>query len=570
MNKFIKQYFREYLIYAGIFSAFLNILMLTLPIYMMQTFDRVFTSRSNETLIMLTLAATFALMVSWALDLLRGRLMASAGVIMEERLGHQVLSGVIRHAARLEGKDHAQGLRDVAVLRTFLTGQSIFSLFDAPWALFYMVIIYLFHPLLGGVATVSALLLFGMAVMNEKLTREPLHEAGKAARRSSRFIDASLRNAEVVSAMGMQVGVERRWREFNAEVIGLQGTAANRAAMMMTGTKTFRMLIQIAMMATGAWLVIDQHVTPGIMMAGTLILSRALAPVESAISTWKQFVEARESFTNLDKLLAHTTVEQAMELPSPAGNLKVDRVSFAAPGTTNRMTIKGVAFDVKAGETVGVIGPSAAGKSTLVRLLVGVWKPGNGAVRLDGADVATWPREHLGQFVGYLPQDVELFAGTVGENICRLGDPGACHEEIVKAAQLAGVHEMILHLPKGYDTEIGEGGTVLSGGQRQRIALARAVYGKPCLVILDEPNANLDAEGEEALAQCIRGLKTLGTTLVIVTHKPSALSQADKLLVLRDGAVEMFGPRAEVMARVTRPNTVPLASVAGERGAGNV
>jgi PrtD family type I secretion system ABC transporter len=569
MHKFIKQHFREYLIYAGVFSFFINILMLTLPIYMMQTFDRVFSSRSNETLVMLTLAAVFALTISWALDLLRARLTSSAGVIMEEKLGHKALSGVIRHAARLEGKDHAQGLRDIAVLRNFLTGQSIFSLFDSPWLPFYLIIIFMFHPLLGAVATASALILFIMAVLNEKLTRPPLHEASQAARRSSRFIDASLRNAEVVSAMGMQTGVERRWSQLNAEVIALQGTASNRAALMMSTTKLFRMLIQIAMMAAGAWLVIDQHSTPGIMMAATLILSRALAPVESAIGTWKQFVEARESFDNLDKLLKTTTVEHGMELPSPKGHIKVDRLTFAAPGT-NRLTLKGVSFDLAAGEVLGIIGPSAAGKSTLLRLLVGVWKPASGVVRLDGADVSTWAREHIGQFIGYLPQDVELFAGTVGENICRMGDADARGEEIVAAAQLAGVHEMILHLPKGYDTEIGEGGTVLSGGQRQRIALARAVFGNPCLVILDEPNANLDNEGEEALARTILNLKSLGTTLVIVTHKPSALGQADKMLVMRDGAVEMFGPRAEVIAKVTRPNTVPISAAGAQRGAGNV
>lgn len=565
MYKFVKRYFRQYLVYACVFSAFINILMLTLPIYMMQTFDRVFTSRSNETLFMLTLAATFALGISWALELLRARLMGSAGVIMDEHLGRRVLSGVIRHAARLEGKDHAQGLRDVAVMRTFLTGQSAFSLFDAPWAVFYMVIIYLFHPLLGAVATVGAVLLFALAVANEKLTRQPLRDASQAQRRSSRFIDAALRNAEVVSAMGMQAGVERRWHDFNAEVIGLQGTAANRALLITTTTKSLRTLIQVAMMAAGAWLVIDQHVTPGIMMAGTLILSRALAPVETAISTWKQFVEARESFANMDKLLAATHAEQGMELPAPKGLLQADRVTFAAPGT-QRMTLKGISFELQPGETVGVIGPSAAGKSTLVRLLVGVWKPMNGAVRLDGADVSTWPREHIGQFVGYLPQDVELFAGSVAENICRLGDPATSHEAIVKAAQLAGVHDMILRLPKGYDTEIGESGTVLSGGQRQRIALARAVYGDPCLVILDEPNANLDAEGEEALARCIHGLREQRATLVIVTHKPSGLTQADKILVLRDGAVELFGPRTEVMAKFARPAGAPQMAVVKEGG----
>lgn len=563
MNKFIKQHFREYLVYAGVFSFFINILMLTMPLYMMQLFDRVFTSRSNETLIMLTLAAVFALFVSWSLDFLRAKLMLSAGVIMEERLGHRVLSGVIRNAGRLEGKEHAQGLRDVAVLRNFLTGQSLFSLFDSPWMVFYILIIYMFHPIMGVVATVSALLLFGMAVLNEKVTRPPLNDASLAARRSSRFIDAAIRNAEVVNAMGMQPGVERRWQTFNASVIILQGMAANRSSLILSATKSLRMLIQIAMMATGAWLVIDQHVTPGVMMAGTLILARALAPVESAIGTWKQFVEARESYASLDKLLSTEQLDKGLPLPAPIGELKAERVVYGSP-LTKQMILKGVSLDLAPGESLGIIGPSAAGKSTLLRLLVGLWRPTNGLVRLDGADISSWSRDEIGQYIGYLPQDVELFAGTVAENIGRLQDLEGRSGDVVAAARLAGVHEMILRLPNGYDTEIGESGIVLSGGQRQRIALARALFGKPCLVILDEPNANLDTEGEEALANALRELKVRHITVVMVTHKPSAISQVDKVMVMRDGGVEMFGPRQEVIAKVTRTNTVPIA--AGERG----
>jgi PrtD family type I secretion system ABC transporter len=563
MNKFIKQHFREYLIYAGVFSFFINILMLTMPLYMMQLFDRVFSSRSNETLIMLTLAAVFALLISWALDLLRSKLMLNAGIVMEERLGHRVLSGVIKQAGRLEGKDQAQGLRDVAVLRNFLTGQSLFSLFDSPWMLFYIAIIYMFHPILGVVATVSAMMLFGMAVLNEKVTRPPLNDASQAARRSGRFIDAALRNAEVVNAMGMQPGIERRWQALNANVIVLQGMAASRSSLILTSTKTLRMLIQIAMMATGAWLVIDQHVTPGVMMAGTLILARALAPVESAIGTWKQFVDARESYASLDKLLGTDMQEAGLPLPAPKGELKAERVVYGSP-LTKQVILKGVSLDLAAGESLGIIGPSAAGKSTLLRLLVGLWRPTSGLVRLDGADISSWSRDEVGQYIGYLPQDVELFAGTVAENIGRLQDLEGRSDEVVAAAQMAGVHEMILRLPNGYDTEIGEGGIGLSGGQRQRIALARALFGKPRLVLLDEPNANLDSEGEEALARSLRELKAIHTTVILVTHKPSALSHVDKIMVMRDGGVEMFGPRQEVIAKVTRSNTVPIA--VGERG----
>lgn len=544
--------FKQHFLYAGIFSFFDNMLLLALPLYMMQLFDRVMTSRSNETLIMLSIAAVGALLVMWMLETLRTRLLGAVSLLMDEALGGKVVSGLIKSAARLGSRDYAQGLRDVAILRGFLTGNSIFSLFDAPWAIFFIIIIFMFHPLMGAVALVGAISLFLVAVANEKITHGLLHDASIASRKSSRFIDISVRNAEVVSAMGMVNGVRGHWQRLNDAVLTHQQALNQRTSLIVSFTKFLRQFIQIAMLATGAYLVIDQHVTPGIMMAATLILGRALSPVEQAITTWKGFVDAREAYQNLDQLLSDYKEDSgAVSLPEPTGKLSVERIAFITP-TTKFPVIKGISFELDAGEVLGVIGPSAAGKSSLVRLIAGVWKPTSGAVRLDGADVSDWTREQIGEHIGYLPHDVELFAGTVGNNIARLLPAKDFSEEVIEAAKMAGVHDLILRLPNGYETEIGESGYVLSGGQRQRIALARALFNKPRLILLDEPNANLDGEGEVAFLNAVRAMKQAGMTVIIVTHKPAMLAHADKVLVLREGLVEAFGPRNEIIGKTVR------------------
>jgi len=561
MHGFIKE-FRPYLSYAALFSFFDNMLLLASPLYMLQLFDRVMTGRSNDTLIMLTIAVVGALFVMFLLETLRARLLGAASILMDEALGSKVVAGLVKSAARLGSRDYAQGLRDVAVLRGFLTGNSIFALFDAPWAVFFIIVIFFFHPLMGVVALLGALSLFAVAYINEKATHGPLHDASVASRKSGRFIDASVRNAEVVSAMGMVNGVQARWKNFNNAVLEQQQKLTGRTSVIVSSTKFLRQFIQVAMLATGAYLVIDQNVTPGVMMAATIILGRALAPVEQAIGTWKSFIDAQESYKNLDKLLTDFKYDSSsMSLPAPMGELKVEKITFVTP-TTRQMVIKGISFQLAAGEVLGIIGPSAAGKSSLLRLLSGVWKPSAGTVRLDGADISEWNREEVGSYIGYLPHDVELFAGTVADNIARLLESKNYSEQVIEAAQMAGVHELILRLPQGYETEIGDAGYVLSGGQRQRVALARALFGKPRLVLLDEPNANLDSEGEVAFLNAVHAMKADGMTVIIVTHKPAMLAHADKVLVIKDGAVEAFGPRNEIIGKAVRTASSAPAVVA--------
>jgi PrtD family type I secretion system ABC transporter len=535
--------------YAGLFSLAINLLLLAPPLYMLQVFDRVLSSRSEETLLVLTIAAIVALVVMAFLEVLRARLLVAAGVALDRRLGPRVLDGLLAQTARLGGAAHLNGLRDVNLLRGFLGGQGLLAVFDAPWLALFVLLIFMFHPVLGVVALAGAVLMVVLAVLNERLSRKPLERAQAEARRAGRFIDANVRNAEVVAALGMLPAVTRRWAELNDGALREQVRANSIGGTFSGLTKFTRQFIQLAMLGAGAFLVVSQDLTAGIMIAATIILGRALAPVESLVAGWRHLVEAREAWRRLGQLLAaHPPAEPGTELPAPKGAVEVENVVFKQPGA-EQPVIRGVSFSLKPGEALGLIGPSASGKSTLVRLTVGLWKPLSGVVRLDGADVATWPRERLGPHLGYLPQDVELFGGTVAQNIARLGEPDA--GEVVRAAQRAHVHELILRLPQGYDSETGEAGQALSPGQRQRIALARALYGRPRLVVLDEPNANLDHEGEEALRRALQTLKEEGVTLIVVAHRPSLLRGVDKLLVLREGAVDLFGPRAEIMARLT-------------------
>jgi len=540
--------FRPFFFFAGLFSLAINLLLLVPPLYMLQVFDRVLASRSGETLLMLTVAAVTALLLMALLEVLRARLLAAAGAALDQSLGPRVLDGLLAQTARLSGGAYLNGLRDVNTLRSFLGGAGLMALFDAPWLPIFVLVIFLFHPVLGIVALVGSILMVALAVLNERLTRAPLERSQTQARRAGRFIDANVRNAEVVSALGMLPAVTQRWARLNDAAL-LEQMRASRIGGAFTGwTKFARQFVQMAMLAAGAFLVVAQDATAGVMIAATILLGRALAPVEALIAGWRNLVEAKHSWLRLAALLAANPAPEAgTELPAPQGALELEGVAFRLQ---DKVILRGVSFRIAAGEALGLIGPSASGKSTLARLIVGVWQPVAGVVRLDGADVAAWPREKLGPHLGYLPQDVELFGGTVAENIARMGAPDAA--EVVRAAQRAHVHELILRLPKGYDTEIGEAGQSLSPGQRQRIGLARALFGKPRLVVLDEPNANLDHEGEEALLRTLEILKADGVTVVIIAHRPSLLRNVDKMLVLNDGAVASFGPRAEVMARVTR------------------
>ncbi len=548
MRRFLKQC-RVYFAYAGFFSLFVNLLMLSLPLYMLQIFDRVITSRSEETLLVLTVAALGAFIMQGFLNVLRGRLLLGSGICLDGLAGPPVLAGALASAARPGSNEYIAGLRDIASVRGFLTGPGIVSLFDAPWTPIFIVVIFIFHPVLGILATVGAITMLVIAVVNEKMTRRPLDEMAGRTRRASAYIDGGMRNAEVISALGMLDDLTEHWRRLNGHITDAQVVAHRRSDAMSGLSRVVRMCLQILMLGTGAMLVIRQQVSPGIMIAGTLILSRALAPIESAIQSWRGLVSAREAYARLDELLSDNPMEEErIELPPPSGRLDMEAVSLAIPGT-DRLIIKGVSFSLSPGESLGLIGPSAAGKSTLARLAIGIWRPTAGTVRLDGADVSNWPRKYLGPHIGYLPQDVELFSGTVGENIARLKQ--ARPEQIIEAAQRAHAHEVILKLPKAYDTEIGVAGMHLSAGLRQRIALARALFGRPRLVVLDEPNANLDTEGEEALVRTLYDLAEKKVTAIVISHRPSLLAGMSKMLMLREGQVELFGPRAEVMARVT-------------------
>jgi len=544
---------------AALFSLAINTLLLAPSLYMLQVFDRVLASRSEETLAVLTLAAVIALFVMMLLDVLRARLLAAAGATLDRRLGPRVLEGLMAQAARLSGASHLHGLRDVATLRAFFSGQGLMAFFDAPWLPLFLLLICLFHPILGATAFGGAVVMVLLAFLNERLTRAPLERAQTQARQAARFIEVGTRNADVVEALGMAPALSRRWSTLNEAALGEHRRANAIGAGFSGFTKFARQLIQLVMLAIGAHLVLSSHVTAGIMIAGTILLGRALAPVETLVGSWKGLVEARAAWRRLRTLLdGQVQGEAGTELPAPQGAVKVEQLVFRLP-KTERPILRGVSFGLEAGEALGIIGPSASGKSTLARLIVGVWKPAAGTVRLDGADVSAWPRERLGPYLGYLPQDVELFTGTVAQNIARLGEPDAA--AVIRAAQRAHVHDLILRLPQGYDTEMGEAGAALSPGQRQRIALARALYsnlsGSPRLVVLDEPNASLDHEGDEALLRALAELKAQRATVVIVAHRPSMLRGVDKLLVMNEGTVQLFGPRAEVLARLTRPLPSP-------------
>jgi PrtD family type I secretion system ABC transporter len=514
---------------------------------MLQVFDRVLTSRSKDTLIMLTLVALVALLMMLALDFLRTLLLAKAGTALDRMLGEKVLSALVERGSQINRSDEIHGLRDVAILRGFLGGNSIIALFDLPWMLFYIGLIFLFHPLLGVVAIIGGAVLFAIAWSNEYFNRASIEKNQLAARKASHYIDQGVANVDAINAMGMTPGFVGKWQRMNEEVLAGTLSTAERMGGISSVSRFVRQTIQIAMMGTGAYLVIDQHVSAGIMIATTIILGRALAPIESLIANWNSFVQARLAFGRLRPLFSLERPRESTKLPPPQGRLTVENVVLASKNI-DRPIIRHASFELQAGEALGVIGPSASGKSSLARLIIGIWQPSAGAVRLDGADIGRTERAEVGPFIGYLPQDVELFPGTVAENIARMGE--ANPEAVVKAAMSARVHELILRLPNGYDTVIGPGGHILSGGQMQRIGLARALYGNPKLLVLDEPNSNLDAEGEANLLLTLHELHQAKITVVLVTHKPAVLKQMNKLLVMREGRMELFGPCEEVLIKL--------------------
>lgn len=542
--------FRPYLMHAGLFSLGMNILLLSPAIYMLLVFDRVLNSRSEETLLVLTLGVMLALGFNFVLDAVRTRLLASIGGALDRRLGPLVLEGILSHAS-VAGSGHVQGLRDVGVVRAFLSGPGVIALFDAPWLPVYLIVIFLFHPLMAVCALVGLALLLALTLFSERVTKPKIELAQTETRTAVQFMDSGLRNAEVINALGMVQNLTSQWQSRNDRVLVTQGAVSGITSWITASSRATRQALQSLMLGLGAYLVLDADVAPGVMVASTVLLGRLLQPMESILAGWKVLVEVRGSWRRLHGLLsARDGARPGTELPAPSGQLTLDRVVFTPPGKPHPI-IKGVSLALMPGESLAIIGPSGSGKSTLARLMVGVWNPQSGAVRIDGADIASWPRSRLGPHLGYVPQDVELFASSVADNIARLGTVDS--EALIAAARQAGAHELILSFAQGYETYLGEGGAMISAGQRQRIALARALYGHPRLMVLDEPNSNLDVEGENALVEVMAGLKRQGVTQVLITHRPALLHVVDKVMLLRDGQVELFGPRAEVLAKVLRP-----------------
>lgn len=559
---FLKKYFLP----VGMFSLVINILLLAPTVYMLQLQDRVLASKSEETLWLLTALLTLVLVVMGALEIIRSRLLVTANNAIEIIFAPFLFKKMAESAKNPDDPQHSYLMSDLQTVRTFLTGPNIISLFDAPWLPVYMLILLLMNPMLFFIMVIGSCMMLGLTILTEHVTKKTLAEAGNSSRIASNFVSLTMRNAEVVSSMGMIDSIVKRWSNLNHHVLRLQTQAGTKSAAISGVSKALRQLLQALAMGTGTYIMLkDPTFSIGMMIAGGILYGKALGPLEFIISGWKGLLDARAAYARLDKFITAASQNQisSMELPAPMGQITLEHVTFGIR-SQNKVILRDVSMNLAIGDVLGVIGPSASGKSTLARLLVGVWRPIQGDIRIDGADIAGWPSGRLGAFVGYLPQDIELFTGTVADNIARLDDPDP--DKVIEAAKLAGLHDLILHLPNGYDTQIGDGGSFLSGGQRQRIGLARALYNKPKIVVLDEPNSSLDTEGEAALLAALDYLKKSGTTTVVITHNPNYLNKVDKLLVLQYGSVAAFGPKEWVLARLKKANQAHAsAAVAGSQ-----
>ncbi|WP_168793277.1 type I secretion system permease/ATPase [Paraburkholderia aromaticivorans] len=546
------QAIRRHLLFAALFGIASNLLVVAPTLYMLQVYDRVLPSRSLETLAMLVIFMAIALFMMFAVDVVRSLLLADLGRQLADRLDRLALAARVETLARRSPRPDLATSQDVAALRSFLSGTGVIALLDLPWLFVYLALMFLFHWSLGLIAIVSAILLVCLTVVNDRLTRAGVRTYTTRQRETEQIAAQIGRNAEIVTVLGMNAAVIGAWAARRSLDLDAQEQVGNASTLNRNISKALRQAIQVVMMGAGAWLVINQYATGGVMLATTILLGKALAPVEQMLGSWKQFVEVRQGWERLDALHRWMPGRSAIELPRPAGQLTVEALTFSSRRVNDqqgRLLLRGIQFSLSPGQLLVIVGSSASGKSTLLRLLAGLWEPQSGTVRLDGADIAQWPRDRLGRYLGYVPQDVELFSGSVAGNIARDPDP-ANHqaEAIVLAAQRAGVHDMVLRLPDGYETEIGESGEALSGGQRQAIALARALYGDPRLVLLDEPNANLDADGERRLNAALLQLKRDGVTVVVVTHRQAVLSIADRVMMMRNGQTECFGTREQVEA----------------------
>ncbi len=547
--------FKNVFIVLGLFSFFINLLMLVPSIFMLQVYDRVLTSRNIYTLLMLIFIVLLLYAMMSALEWIRSRILNRLGSQIDESLNKEVFTASFLSRLYKAGGDTRQALNDLSQLRQFSTSNGLISFFDAPWAPIYLAFIFLLHPMLGWFSLAGMVLIVILALINERATREPLTDANRIGQQSNASASNQLANAEVIQAMGMLPNLLARWQQRHHKMLYQQSVASDRAAIVSAVTKFVRIAMQSLILGLGAYFVVTEGMSAGIMIVASILMGRALAPIEQLIGSWRGFVASRESYTRLDKLLAaFKQSEQLVTLPKPVGSLHAEHV-VAMPPQSQEPILKGVDFRLPAGETLVILGPSGSGKSTLARLMVGVWPASKGSVRLDGSDVFKWDNVSLGPWIGYLPQDVELFEGSIAENIARFGELDSV--KIIHAAQRAGVHELILSFPKGYETQIGPGGSVLSGGQRQRIGLARALYNEPALIVLDEPNSNLDEQGDLALINAVKLLRSNNVTTVIITHRPNLVALADKLLILNQGRVQAYGPRNEIVQSIRATTNKP-------------
>lgn len=544
-------------------SGVVNVLALTGSFFMLQVYDRVIPGRSVPTLVGLVVFAGTLFVFQGALELIRSRLLVRIGMALDARLSGQVYAALMRLPLRTKlAGDGLQSLRDLDQVRSFMSSAGPTALFDLPWMPLYLAICFLFHFWIGMTALAGVVILFSLTLLAEIRTRAPARKANSQAAARNTLAEATRRNVEVLQAMGFGSRIAERWSGINADYLDTNATASELAGTLGTISKILRMMLQSGILAIGAYLVIHQEATGGIMIASSIMMSRALAPIELAIAHWRGFVTARQAWARLTQLLVllpETAI--SVSLPAPRSALSVESISVTPPGE-RRMVVQDATFALEKGVGLGIVGPSASGKSSLVRAIAGIWLPVRGTVRLDGATLDQWSPEELGNHVGYLPQDVQLFDGTIAENISRF-EPQAPSDKILAAARAAGVHDLVIHLPEGYETRIGEAGSALSAGQKQRVALARALYGDPFLVILDEPNSNLDAEGEAALTEAIQGVRARGGIAIVVAHRPSALASLDQVLVMANGRIQAFGPKNEILNKITRPAGVPLKVVSG-------
>ncbi len=550
---------RPIFVSAGLFSLVVNLLMLVPSLYMLQVYDRVLTSRNADTLLMLSLLVLGLYGVLAVLEWVRSQLLVNAGVELDSLVSPRLFEAFVRHRSRTRGDASAAAFSDASALRGFLTGPGLFALFDAPWAPVFLVVIYFVHPTLAAVSLTGAVLLVLLAWLGQRMTRQPLDQATALHGSVLNAASGYGRNHESILAMGMLDVLQLRWLQAHRQMVALQAGAGRTAGMLASASRLIRLIQQTAILGIGALYVIKGELSPGGLIAASILMGRALAPLDLAISSWRQFGAARAAYQRLGTLLTRFPREQArLELPAPQGKVCVERMTVCAPGVESPVLVN-IDFEIQSGEAVGVIGPSGSGKSCLARALTGVWVPVRGHVRLDGADLSDWNRKQLGRHIGYLPQSIELLDGTVAENIGRFGELDA--DSVIDAAKTAGVHEMVMRLPQGYETQVGMDGLNLSGGQRQRLGLARALYGRPRLIVLDEPNSNLDEQGETALMQAIRDMKAWGSTVVIITHRRPILSATDALVAIRDGRVVAHGPTAKVLQSLSGQTVRPLGAV---------